>query len=72
MGPLYSVQSLRLRSSFFIREYATTVEPAADIDFASQPQKDARGRCVLSVGCVVEASTVNAYLRLLTLLTALQ
>jgi len=70
MGPLYSVQSLRLRSSFFIREYATTVEPATHIDFASQPQKDAHGRCVLSVSCGVEACAVNAYLSLQTLLTA--
>ncbi|KAK9842046.1 hypothetical protein WJX81_005876 [Elliptochloris bilobata] len=44
MGPLYSVQSLRLRSSFYIREYATTVEPAGHIDFAAQPRKEARGR----------------------------
>ena len=72
MGPLYSVQSLRLRSSFFIREYATTVEPSAHIDFTSQPQKDARGRCVPFVGCGVEACTVNAHPRLQTSLTALQ
>lgn len=45
MGPLYSVQSLRLRSSFYIREYGTTVEPAGHIDFEAQPQKAARGRC---------------------------
>ena len=52
MGPLFSVQSLRLRSSFYIREYGTTVEPAGHIDFAAQPQKAARGRCA-AARCVV-------------------
>ena len=49
MGPLYSVQSMRLRSSFYIREYGTTVDPAAHFDFAAQPQKEARGRCAPGV-----------------------
>lgn len=44
MGPLYSVQSLRLRSSFLICEAATSVDPAGPIDFGAQPRKPPRGR----------------------------
>eukprot|EP00884_Botryococcus_braunii_P006348 jgi/Botrbrau1/15714/Bobra.4_1s0085.2 len=44
MGPLYSVQSLRLRSHFAIKEHKTVVDPNQPIDFASQPQRSERPR----------------------------
>ena len=44
MGPIYSLQNLHLLTHMFIREYATSVDPAGTVSFAEQPMQEARGK----------------------------
>lgn len=49
MGPLYNVQSLRLRSHFFIRERKTQVQREQPLTFSDQPSQTERGRRVTHI-----------------------